>query len=61
MTILESLALCCVYLCFFMVFFALCGCVYWLLDKIGFLHWLRGWLWYFGLVDDCPDTKKRNR
>lgn len=61
MTILESLALCCVYIGFFIVFFALCGCVHWVLEKIGFLHWLRGWLWYFGLIENCPDTEKRNR
>lgn len=61
MTTLENFLICCVYLDFFLVFFALCAGLTWLLEKIGFLHWLRGWLWYFGLVDDCPDTEKRNR
>jgi hypothetical protein len=43
---------------FFIVFFTICASIYWILEKIGFLHWLRGWLWYFGLIDECPDTKR---
>jgi len=58
MTMLEALAFCCVYVGFFMVFFMICAGIYWLLEKIGFIHWLRGWLWYFGLIEDCPDTKR---
>lgn len=58
MTILESILICCVYLTGFMVFFMICAGICWLLEKIGFIHWLRGWLWYFGLIEDCPDTKR---
>jgi hypothetical protein len=57
---LETLAMCCVYVGFFMVFFTICAGINWILGKIGFLHWLRGWLWYLGLIDERPD-KKRNR
>ena len=57
MTILESVLICCVYLTGFMVFFMICAGIYLLLEKIGFNHWLRGWLWYFGLIDECPDTQ----
>jgi hypothetical protein len=57
MTFLETIILSCVYLGFFMVLFTICGGIYWLAEKIGFMHWLRGWLWYFGLIDECPDTQ----
>ena len=57
MTFLENILICCVYLTGFMVFFTICGAIYWLAEKIGFMHWLRGWLWYFGLIDECPDTQ----
>lgn len=57
MGILENILICCVYLTGFMVFFTICGGIYWLAEKIGFMHWLRGWLWYFGLIDECPDTQ----
>lgn len=57
MTFLETIILSCVYLGFFMVFFTICGGIYWLAEKIGFMHWLRSWLWYFGLIDECPDTQ----
>lgn len=60
MTILESILICCVYLAGFMVFFTICAGIYWLLEKIRVNRWLRGWLWYFGLIDENPDTK-RNR
>lgn len=58
MGFVENLAMCCVYIGFFVVFFALCGGLTWILEKIGFLRWLRGWLWYFGIIDECPDTKR---
>ena len=57
---LENILICCIYLTGFMVFFIICTGIYWVLEKIGFMHWLRGWLWYFGLIDECPDTE-RNR
>lgn len=55
---LENLFLVCVYVCAFMVFFTICAGINWLLEKIGFNRWLRGWLWYFGLIDKYPDTKR---
>lgn len=58
MQTLETLAMCCVYVGFFMVFFTICAGVMWTLEKIGFMHWLRGWLWYFGIIDECPDTER---
>lgn len=58
MAILENVLLCCVYVGFFMVFFTICAGILWILEKIGFMRWLRGWLWYFGLIDECPDTKR---
>lgn len=33
--------------------------VLWVSDKIGFTKWARGWLWYFGIIDDYPDTKQQ--
>lgn len=60
MTFLETVILSYVYLAGFMVFFTICGGIYWTLEKIGFMHWLCGWLWYFGLIDEYPDIK-RNR
>ena len=58
MAILENVLLCCGYVGFFMVFFTSCAGVMWILEKIGFNRWLRGWLWYFGWIDECPDTKR---
>lgn len=58
MTILESILICCIYLTGFMVFFMICTGIYWTLEKIGFNHWLRGWLWFFGLIEDYPDAKR---
>lgn len=58
MGLLENILICCVYLTGFMVFFMICAGIDWLLEKIGFNRWLRGWLWYFGLIDECPDTKR---
>ena len=58
MTILENILICCVYLTGFVVFFTICAGIMWILAKIGFMRWLRGWLWYFGLIEDCPDTKR---
>ena len=60
MTILESILTCCVYLTGFIVFFIVCAGICWILEKIGFIRWLRGWLWYFGWIDESPDAK-RNR
>ena len=37
------------------------GVLYYILEKIGFNNWARGWLWYFGLIDECPDTDKGDR
>jgi hypothetical protein len=31
--------------------FLLSAGIGYLLEKIGFNRWLRGWLWYFGFVD----------
>lgn len=60
MTILESIFICCIYLTGFIVFFIVCAGILWVLKKIGFVHWLRGWLWFYGFIDKCPDTE-RNR
>lgn len=60
MTILESILICCACVGFFIVFFIICAGIYWIFKKIGFVRWLRGWLWYFGWGDKCPDAK-RNR
>lgn len=27
--------------------------LYYILEKVGFNKWARGWLWYFGLIDEC--------
>lgn len=58
MGFVENLLMCCVYMGFFMVFFTICAGVMWVAEKTGVAHWLRGWLWYFGLIDECPDTKR---
>lgn len=55
---LENLFLICVYVVFFVMFFTICAGILWILEKIGFNRWLRGWLWYFGWIDENPDTKR---
>ena len=41
---------CYIYTVFFVMFLLSAGIGY-LLERIGFYRWLRGWLWYFGFVD----------
>ena len=41
---------CYIYTVFFVMFLLSAGIGY-LLEKLGFNRWLRGWLWYFGFVD----------
>ena len=57
MSIIESVFLASVYISFFVAIFCAASVVFWALGKIGFMHWLRGWLWYFGLIDECPDAQ----
>lgn len=58
MTPLESVFFGCLVLCAIFCFLLLCAGVIWILEKIGFNRWLRGWLWYFGIIDECPDTER---
>lgn len=55
---LENLFLCAFFICVAGTFFFLVGGIYWVLEKIGFNRWLRGWLWFFGLIDECPDAER---
>ena len=41
---------CYIYTVFFIMFSA-AGLVAYITEKSGFSRWLRGWSWYFGLVD----------
>lgn len=61
MVFFESFAFFCVQITLLALLLGAVAALAWVLYKIGFLRWLRGWLWYFGLVENCPDTKKRNR
>lgn len=38
MGFVENLAMCCVYVGFFIVFFTMCAGIMWILEKIGFMH-----------------------
>ena len=58
MTILETLIIGMIQLSLIALLVAVVGVLYYILEKIGFNRWLRGWLWYFGLIDECPDTKR---
>lgn len=61
MTTLETIFLIAVYITLAVVFFTVCAGIYWVLEKIGFIKWVRGWLWYFGLIDECPDAENDKR
>lgn len=58
MTIIETIGLACFYAFVLIVFFAIIAGIMALLERIGFNNWLRGWLWYFGIIDKCPDNNK---
>ena len=51
MTIWDTLALGSVQLLLIALLLAVIGVIAYTLEKSGFIGWLRGWLWYFGLVD----------
>lgn len=51
MTILDTLALGSVQVLLISLLVAVVGVIYYILEKIGFNRWLRGWLWCFGFVD----------
>ena len=57
MSILENFALLAVYIGFFGVFVCFALGLFWLCEKIGLARWFRGWLWYFGIVEECPDAE----
>lgn len=58
MTILKIIALGMIQLSLIAALVAVVGVLYYILEKIGVNRWLRGWLWYFGLIDECPDRKR---
>lgn len=59
MGVLENLLILDLYICAFIAFGFIAAGVAWVSEKIGFTKWARGWLWYFGMIDDCPDIKKQ--
>lgn len=59
MGVLENLLILDLYICAFIAFGSIAAGVAWVSEKIGFTKWARGWLWYFGIIDDCPDIKQQ--
>lgn len=57
MSILENFALLAVYVGFLGVFVCFVLGLLWLCEKIGSARWFRGWLWYFGIIEECPDAE----
>lgn len=62
MTIWDTLALGSIQVLFVALLLVVIGVIAYTLEKIGFNRWLRGWSWYFGLVDsekepECTDEK----
>lgn len=61
MTIFETVILGLFQLLLVAALVGVVGVLYFILEKIGFNNWARGWLWYFGFIDECPDTDKGDR
>ena len=59
MGVLENILIVDFYLCAFIACGFIGAAILWVSDKIGFTKWARGWLWYFGIVEDCPDIEQQ--
>ena len=52
MAILEILLIGIIQFLLIAALVAVVAVIYYIMEKIGFNRWLRGWLWYFGLIDE---------
>lgn len=59
MGFLENLLILDLYICGFIAFGFIATGIAWIAEKTGLAHWARGWLWYFGIIDDCPDIEQQ--
>lgn len=55
----ESIFIICAFICGCSLVLFLTMGMMWIFEKTGIADWARGWMWYFGWIEDYP-RKKQN-